>query len=121
MWFLKAVLIYLGVCFGIAFLGEAVAFAVKCIKYIKERIPDIFVFSKEERIKRRTKRKMGGFMEQAIPELYKYFTEEQREYCSQTSSMEEFGRRYREVVLQNPDIVRAYFDDLKAGMKATDK
>lgn len=105
MWFLKAVLIYLGVCLGIAFLREAVAFAVKCIEYIKERIPDIFVFSKEERIKRRTERKMDKFMEQAISELYGYFTEEQRDYCLLAPTFGEACRRYREVVLQNPDIV----------------
>ena len=66
-------------------------------------------------------KRMNCFMEQAIPELYKYFTTEQREYCSQASSMEEFCRRYREVVKQNPNIIRAYFDEMKAKVGAKDK
>lgn len=106
MWLLYGVLIYV--------VGNIIGYV---ISYIKGKIQDSAIRDNEELKEKR----MNCFMEQAIPELYKYFTTEQREYCSQASSMEEFCRRYREVVKQNPDIIRAYFDEMKAKVGAKDK
>ncbi len=106
MWLLYGVLIYV--------VGNIIGYV---ISYIKRKIQDGAMRDNEELKEKR----MNCFMEQAIPELYKYFTTEQREYCSQASSMEEFCRRYREVVKQNPDIIRAYFDEMKAKVGAKDK
>lgn len=103
MCFLYAILIGCGVYFVVVF---SVFFIIKCFKYVKG-------------IKRRrNNRIISEFMVKSIPELYRYFTMQQRKYCLLAPSFEEACRRYREVVTQNPDIVRAYFNDLKAEMEA---
>lgn len=121
MWLLYGVLIWLGLCLGFVILGIVLGNVLGYLEYIKEEIPDIFILNKEKRKNRRIERKMNKLMEYSIPELYKYFTQEQREYCSEASSAEEYCRRYHEVVLQDPDIVRAYFDTLRAEVEEKNK
>lgn len=83
------------------FLYDFVKGILECI----EKIQDSFIKDEVERKKRQFKR----YEKYCKKQIFSQFTREQKKYCKQGSSKEEFERRFDEIISENPKIYRNFY------------